>query len=484
MNDDNDDNVKEIEMQLHADGDVSGGAPISGGAESGGSLPPAPQQSTAAGSTPQQQPTVPAQNPTVQDSGNSADKAAADTEGKYQEPFKINNRQVGIAKDPRTGRNTLHFIRPEPAPQPPAQQIVTPPVQQQPPAFPNFPNPYQPAQSTQPLFSNQQPAVNPAQQVQQPAQTVQSQPNPAPEPAPGQNPQAIITQPQQPAAQTGGIFGQDKAQYTGPQLLQAIESGNVDESRIPYELVIPYAEYKQRNAVRQQPVTNPAQQPPQQQQVADQAEEVKFYAKVNEIARQQAMNTFGWKSEDDIAAAEYSEDPNEAKKFNAFQAAIHANTQMIINRVQAEQQRRNAAAAEQQRVMNNIVAKVQELQQSEPYWHEIDVAMESAYKNMPYDKAVQYADAIQALKNKTITDQQAETLLKYYQEVRLNVIAAKNKLNVIPQPQPTAPVVETPGNGQTAPSNTLQDLMQATNYKDRQNILGSIIMARRAASAK
>lgn len=475
-----DDKLQEIEMQLHAEGDVSGGAPISGGAESGGSLPPAPQQSTVAGSAPQPQPTQ-EPNTTVQGSGSGSDGSAVGAGESYQEPFRINNRQVGIAKDPRTGRNTIHLIRPQPEPtQPQAPVQPAAPAPQQPPAFPNFPNPYQPAQSTQPLFNNQQP-VTPAQQVQQPAQTVQPQPNPAP----GQNPQAIITQPQQPnAVQTGGgIFGQEKAQYTGPQLLQAIESGNVDESRIPYELVIPYAEYKQRNAVRQQPVTNPTQQPPQQG-ADQQAEEVKFYAKVNELARQQAMNMFGWKSEDDIAAAEYSEDPIETQKYNAFQAAINANTQMIINQVQAEQQRRNAAAAEQQRVMNNIVAKVQELQQSEPYWHEIDVAMESAYKNMPYDKAVQYADAIQALKNKTITDQQAETLLKYYQEVRLSVIAAKNKLNVIPQPQPTTPVVETPGNGQTAPSNTLQDLMQATNYKDRQNILGSIIMARRAASAK
>ena len=124
---------------------------------------------------------------------------------------------------------------------------------------------------------------------------------------------------------------------------------------------------------------------------------------------------------------------------------------------------------------------VQEARAKEPNFSAIDQIMQTRYKTMPYEQGRAAEDAINALRAGNITEAQTETLRKYYEDVRHEYYAEKNKLSTTPKAAPKPPVVETAGTGNQIPKDNTPDyraLRNATSIRDRKAWLSNFLVNR------
>ena len=274
------------------------------------------------------------------------------------------------------------------------------------------------------------------------------------------------------------------------ELLQAIETNTVDESRIPMELAFQYAAYKNQSkgATTNIPSSGEsANAEAVQQQASQSTEEARkqFYNRVEEIAHQAALQDSGL-TEEQLAVVEYSDDPDIQARAKQYQTAIAFHRQNVINNVQRKQMEQQQAIEQQQAFMQNVRNEIANLQATEKEFNNIDILMGTMYKQMPYDKAVKYATAIQAFANGTLTMAQADDLRTYYKEARTHYYATKNGYGVANKPTPV-PKVENSGNGSLqqvadgVPKATLADLRNAAgNRKASRAVLQQLLKDRDA----
>ena len=276
---------------------------------------------------------------------------------------------------------------------------------------------------------------------------------------------------------------------TTRELLQAISDGTVDENRIPMELAFQYAAYKVQVGSRSvnangndHTPTNIAQPAANTQQVSAEEARKQFYNRVEEIAHNAALQDCGL-TEEQLAVAEYSDDPDIQAKAKQYNTAIAFHRQNVINNVQRKQMEQQEAAQRQQAFMQSVYNEMQQLRSEEKEFDQIDILMGTMYKQMPYDKAVRYASAIQSLNQGTLTATQADDLRAYYKEARTHYYATKHGYGVVNKPVPSVPKVENSGadtlrqaaNG--TPQVTLADLRNAAgNRKQSREILRQILI--------
>ena len=275
------------------------------------------------------------------------------------------------------------------------------------------------------------------------------------------------------------------------ELLQAIETNTVDESRIPMELAFQYAAYKNQNKGVTETTASSANANDNigaaHQSASPSTEEARkqFYNRVEEIAHQAALQDSGL-TEEQLAVVEYSDDPDIQARAKQYQTAIAFHRQNVINNVQRKQMEQQQAIEQQQAFMQNVRNEIANLQATEKEFNNIDILMGTMYKQMPYDKAVKYATAIQAFANGTLTMAQADDLRAYYKEARTHYYATKNGYGVVNKPTPV-PKVETSGNGSLqqvadgVPKATLTDLRNAAgNRKASRAVLQQLLIDRDA----
>lgn len=276
-----------------------------------------------------------------------------------------------------------------------------------------------------------------------------------------------------------------KPYETARELLQAIETGTVDENRIPLELAFPYAAYKAQmgnRLVNAQPQNSaPAHEP-----ISGEEARKLFYNRVEEIAHAAALQDCGL-TEEQLAVAEYSDDADIQAKAKQYNTAIAFHRQNVINNVQRKQMEQQEVAQRQQAFMQSVANEINQLRSEEKEFDQIDILMGTMYKQMPYDKAVKYANAIQAYHQGTLTAAQAEDLRAYYKEARTHYYATKNGYGVVNKPAPSVPKVEQSGNetlrqaANDVPQVTVADLRNvAGNRKASREVLRQILIARDA----
>lgn len=235
--------------------------------------------------------------------------------------------------------------------------------------------------------------------------------------------------------------------YSSEELLLAIQLNQVDERRIPEAYRAQYAAFKAGSDDKAQP---PQGDGSKNQDIAA----AEFYSKVNGLARQMAMQELGI-TDDDIAAAEYTDDQSLKDKVDNFNAAVEFNRNKIFADVQMKRSKSieeaERAKAEHDSVYNEIKNYTLQVQQSEPNFHAIDVLMETRYMSLPYEQAKAIEPVLTALKNHSIKREQLPILQKYYEDTRLEYYAKLNGAGRMPTPVAKPPVVETPGTGADMP---------------------------------
>lgn len=272
------------------------------------------------------------------------------------------------------------------------------------------------------------------------------------------------------------------SKYTLDEFSAAIASGNVDGDRVPEEYTQQYANFKiqqamqayneQRQAVEQQKAQVEKQLSPEEQKKA-----VKdFYARLDAEAKERAMKDMEITAEQ-LEELEFEDEAGHM----AYKAAYDWHRQQLINEVQQKVAQESAQKQAQQAIYQGIMSFVNEARAKEPNFNAIDQIMQTRYKTMPYEQGRAAEEAINALRAGNITEAQTETLRKYYEDVRKEYYAEKNKLSTTPKAAPKPPVVETAGSGNQLPKNDSIDyaaLRNATSVRDRKAWLSNFLVNR------
>lgn len=203
-----------------------------------------------------------------------------------------------LVTDPRTGRKSISAAKPEPT-EPVETKTEEPPAQDEPES--------QPTEPTEP--AENKPA--------EPAAT---------EPAAEKQPEPLIhTEP-----------------YTLDELNTAIAQGNVNESRIPQQYQLQYAQYQQEQARRQQQYQQQQQALQMQAQQQQLEQQKRMFADIDKAATDQAMKALGI-TQDDIDTAEYSDDDAVKQKVAHFNTAKSYYKEQLIGAIKQQQMRTQAA---------------------------------------------------------------------------------------------------------------------------------------------
>lgn len=334
--------------------------------------------------------------------------------GTAQEP---QPESLYLVTDPRTGRKSISAAQPEPADAKADEQ---------------------PAQDE----SESQPT-----EPTEPAETKPAEPA-ATEPAAEKQPEPLIhTEP-----------------YTLDELNTAIAQGNVNESRIPQQYQLQYAQYQQEQARRQQQYQQQQQALQMQAQQQQLEQQKRMFADIDKAATDQAMKALGI-TQDDIDTAEYSDDAVKQKVAH-FNTAKSYYKEQLIGAIQQQQMRTQAAQNEQRAIYQSIVDFTQQKQAEEPHFADINQLMGSYYQTMPYKDAAVIGDAIKSLQGGNITPAQCKVLEDYYNKCRTAYYAKANDLTKQPKKVPV-PKVEQPGTGAKAQAKPI-DFTQMRNMTVRE----------------
>lgn len=277
-----------------------------------------------------------------------------------------------------------------------------------------------------------------------------------------------------------GMQQQEVQPYNASELILAMQSGTVDERRIPMEYAMQYAAIKAQQA--QQAAMQQAQQQTQNNEAAQQEQlrqQQEFYNRVEAMARAETLKSLGI-TEEELDAAEYTDDKELEAKAAQFETALAWNRSRIAESIQREIHASQQAKQAQEAIYNGINSYTNELMSKEPNFQNINVMMESHYKTLPYDEAKDIAGAIEAYKNGNITEQQCETLKSYYEKTRIAYYAKVNNLNTTPT-KVNPPKVEQRGNGNAGNTNTvtIESLRNAKTMKEKTSIVGKLLLGNR-----
>lgn len=296
-------------------------------------------------------------------------------------------------------------------------------------------------QQTPPPFQTEAPKPNPITQAANAMNQALSNPQPVQPPQPMPQPQ-----PEQPVQQNNF--------YRPDEMVLAMQLGNVDESRIPPNIRPQYEALKNKDAP-----------PPPTQEETEKAVRQRIY----DLAREEAMKKSG-ATEDDITLGEFSDDPDVQQRVRDYKIALDLAQQRIIRDSLEKYNQMQAAAKERQEVINNVRNFIDEQRAKEPNFDKIGELMSTAYLNMPYQQAMIVAPVIEAARNGTMTQAQANILGQYYEICRKQLYAQINKTSVTPTP--VVPKVEKRGSGtQASQPVDYAKMLRESNVKDKPRIL-------------
>lgn len=306
-----------------------------------------------------------------------------------------------------------------------------------------------------------------------------------------------MAQPQQPAQQEQITMSlnipqnmqvpqaQKLANYANAgEVIAAMNAGTLDESRIPVEMAFQYAQFKQQLA--QQQAVNvqrqaEIQQPQQENAITPEMVQARqeYFSKVEKMAVENALKDIGL-TEDELVTAEYSDDPIVQQKAQMYQTALTMHRNNILQAVQQERARQETEELSKRAIIANVNAHINQLSQTEPNFKPIMDSMATLFKDksIPFDEAVGYLLAMNAYNQGSMTEQQANTLGKYWDIARKAYYA---KVNNIGQTKPRSPYIEGPANSSNMQNNgmdrasLLKQLRSATDYRVKRQLMGQLL---------
>lgn len=282
--------------------------------------------------------------------------------------------------------------------------------------------------------------------------------SPPQEPTPQPQPQEQ-SQPQQTFTNTYTAQESQQGQpqpYTIDELVSAMQSGNVDSTRVPEKYEQQYANYRISKAIEEENVRRQNEQAlraMQQQELERQSQGGPdaiqqrlqrmrdIEAQADELAKRDAGFT-----QEDLDAFEYMDEDDD--KYKAYKVHKEFYKQQINRELERKADDYRLYQQRQREVYQDISVYTEQLKQSEPNFQEIDAIALNRYKTLPFEQGAKIAEVITAFREGKISPSQAEILRRYYEDTRKEYYAKKNGLNLQAQKvPPKPPVVESTGQG-------------------------------------
>lgn len=262
------------------------------------------------------------------------------------------------------------------------------------------------------------------------------------------------------------------AAYTANELLAALTTGRVDESRIPEELRANYVAIRQQQQIAALTAQQRAMQmQPPQEQPSPAPQEAEIYRRIQDAAEEKALGDLGITREQ-LSELAYSDVPEDARKAEEYRVAVQMNVNAITREVDAYQQAQVQQQAEAQAFAQEFTAKIRQVQAGEPNFNQIDVMMETYYQQLPYQEAVQVAELIERYKNGTCTRADIPLIESYYNKTRAAFYAKKTGLAPTPVPKAAPPKVEGAGKvAASAPEQVDWRAMRTMSVRERSEFL-------------
>ena len=248
--------------------------------------------------------------------------------------------------------------------------------------------------------------------------------------------------------------------YNANELLAAMTTGMVDESRIPDDLRAPYVAIRQQQQIaaltaqqyaQQQAMQIQQMQVPQQDAQVPTPQQEDLYRRIQNAAEEKALQDLGITREQ-LSDLSYAESEDGAKKADEFRVAVQMNVNAITREIDAYQMEIRQQQAEAQAFMQEFVPKMHQVQREEPNFNQIDLMMENFYQQLPYQEAVQVAAAVERYRNGTCTRADIPVLESYYNKTRAAFYAKQTGLSSAPTPAPKAAPPQVEGAGKVAPN--------------------------------
>jgi len=296
--------------------------------------------------------------------------------------------------------------------------------------------------------------------------------------------QRKIVQPDKPAAdnieEIPGEQPQDETvettivPYTADDLVNAMTTGSVDESRIPANLKPHYAaiQAQQQLAYQKQiqqipPVQDPVTEQPPSEDSTEQINPIEVYQQIQKIAEAKTLKDLG------MTAAQYEEiayndDAESISKKKLYDIAMTTNVQSLLQDVAAEKEQANMAQVETKAALQEMIPVVEEYRK-DPHFTEIDHMMQTHYMTLPYNQATKIAPVLERLKNNTYTRSDLPILDEYYKASREAFYSKISGVSKTAQPAPRKkpPIVENAGGGGSTPASKI-DFRQMRTMDARQ----------------
>ena len=276
-----------------------------------------------------------------------------------------------------------------------------------------------------------------------------------------------------PAAAAEQQVAAPAAEYTLPELQEAMQTGQIDEARIPVAMRPGY--YAALAQARQQtaPPAQPQQPTPEAEPVDNTAKAREFYGKVQQMAQERAMKEVGI-TQDELDVSEYTDDQELLNKAKAYQVAVENNRAQILQDVDNIQRQQKAAEDDHAKAYQTIASFVGEMRKKEPNFDAIDNLMISRVAKMPYEEAVKVAPLIQKVQNGSLTTADLPALQEMYNQTRLEFYSKKTGVGLAPKVEKPM-FVENPGNGQEAPRQTTPlNALGSMSKRDKEAAIGQM----------
>lgn len=263
--------------------------------------------------------------------------------------------------------------------------------------------------------------------------------------------------------------------YTAEDLVGAMTTGSVDESRIPANLKPHYAaiQAQQQLAYQKQmqqqtpPVQAPVTEQPPAEDSKEQVNPIDVYKQIQKIAEAKTLKDLG------MTAAQYEEiayndDAESISKKKLYDIAMTTNVQSLLQDVAAEKEQANMVQVETNAALQEMIPVVEEYRK-DPHFAEIDHMMQMHYMTLPYNQATKIAPVLERLKNNTYTRSDLPILDEYYKASREAFYSKLSGVSKTAQPAPREkpPIVENAGGGGSTPASKI-DFRQMRTMDARQ----------------
>jgi hypothetical protein len=252
--------------------------------------------------------------------------------------------------------------------------------------------------------------------------------------------------------------------YTPAEMSLAMQLGNVDEKKIPPQILPQYTALKAKNA--------PQGKTPQEIQT-------QMREKIREMAKMRAMAATNVTKEE-LDIGEFSDDPDVSKRVQDFHTAYALEQNKIISDTMEKYNQQQRQAQAYQNVQKGVVDFINQQSKVEPHFDDIDKMMMNAYADMPHKAGAVVEPAVRAAIQHKMTEKDAEILGEYYKYCRKEYYAKLNKTSTTPQQIP--PKVETKGTGAEVKEKIdYAKALREANARDKSAVLNAWLKAKKKA---